>query len=219
MATKRPSKGKNEKGSAGVDPKSKNANPAPPPSKSDPRREPEATKPKAPSSGASRPQRAAATPRQRIFEQFWLEIGGSPRDAWPRLSEVQRMALAIELFDSQIRRNGAQFWIENGYLHESPGVRETLKILGTPSAAKAAKLLSEILKIAVVADRLEQSDDEAGLDALAERCCEIDDKYCALSSTIMSELDAWLAARTTAFPAPVAPKKGVAGRRRAPPAS
>ena len=218
MATKRPPKGRNERARALVDPKSKTAKPGPPASSGGGVKS-AATQPKASSSGPSRRRRPAPALWETLFDQFWLETGGSPRDAWPKLSEVQRMAVAIGLFDSQIRHNGAQLWITNGYLYESPGVREALKILGTPSAAKAVKMLSEILKIAVVAERLEGANDEAGLDALAERCCEIDERYCALSSTIMSELEAWLVARTAAPPAQVAPKNAAAGRRRAPSAS
>jgi hypothetical protein len=140
-----------------------------------------------------------------LFDDFWAG-GGTPGASWAKLPAKQRMAVAVGLFHGQMLRNGSQLWITNGY---SPGCSKEalaqLKKLGSATAREVATIVNDTLEIQKLAWKREEElsetssgedqDDDPVLDALAERCSGLDERYRALGTTLMAEVEAWVQAR------------------------
>jgi hypothetical protein len=112
------------------------------------------------------------------------------------------MAYTLGLFESQIFRNGSQFWLTNGYAGSwNTLVMQRLRELGTATARKVAVILVEIRAIATPVaaqerkrartDR-EEAERDAELDALAQRCSRLDRRFYKLAPQLMGEVDAFL---------------------------
>lgn len=133
-----------------------------------------------------------------IFDAYWARASGIPKP-WSRVSKRVRMAVSLGLFHTQMRRNGAQMWVTNGYAKRCS--RQLLARLGdldSPRAREAAAIVKDLQTIASRADRREReladldSDGDPVLDALAARCDELDERYGSLGPALMREVDAWL---------------------------
>lgn len=113
------------------------------------------------------------------------------------------MALALVLFDSQMRRNGAQFWITNGYSRDSSqAVATQLAILGSETSRKVGQIVVEPGEIETRWDELEEDarqnpedEDDSAFDELGERCSDLDDRHRERGEKLMEEVEAWLLAR------------------------
>jgi len=140
-------------------------------------------------------------------EPLWSEIFDQvSADGIPDLlrgrTKQERMAYTLGLFKSQMHRNGAQFWLTNGYAGSwNTLVMQRLRELGTATARKVALILVEIRAIATPAaaqerkrartDR-EMAERDAVLDALAQRCRRVDRRFYELAPQLMGEVDAFL---------------------------
>jgi hypothetical protein len=150
---------------------------------------------------------AVATPQPHREEPLWSEVfdrvsaDGIP-DRLRGRTKQERMAYTLGLFQSQLRHNGAQLWLTNGYAGSwNTLVMQRLRELGTATARKVAVILVEIRAIATPAAALERKSprtdrEEAELDAafeaLAHRCRRLDRRFDALAPRLMGEVEAFL---------------------------
>jgi hypothetical protein len=138
---------------------------------------------------------------REVFDRVADEFDWDPGSLQTRTRE-ERMALTLGLFYSQIRRNGAQFWLTNGYaVTWNTAVMRQLRELGTPTARKVAVVLVEIRAVTTLAYKRERERSATGhrgshgdpaLDVLADRCWRLDRRFEKVAPQLMSEVDAFL---------------------------
>ncbi|MCB9598575.1 MAG: hypothetical protein H6719_38020 [Sandaracinaceae bacterium] len=130
-----------------------------------------------------------------ISDAYWSRASSVP-EPWSREPRPVRMAVVMGLFHTQMRRNGGQFWITNGYhVACAQELRARLADLGTDTAREVAAMLVELDAIGLEVERLEESEDdesEAAFEDLATRCQTLTERYWQLGPALMAEVDAWL---------------------------
>jgi hypothetical protein len=116
------------------------------------------------------------------------------------LTEVEKMAFLVGLFDGQICQNGFQFWIHNGHerLFNDP-VLESLKLLDIDVSRSVQEMVQDIAVIVKKARVLEQDDSpeaDEELENLADSCSDLDQRYYACKEELMTAVEAFLRERS-----------------------